>query len=101
MSNIIDFDNFIYYFTSPNLAPINCSRYSGPTHIYKDMKNGNETLEKIEKDQKQFKSNLSEITTGNPSYRKKDQSKTMKNVKNLYNSREKVIKLYNDYATGI
>ena len=52
MSNIIDFDNFIYYFTSPNLAPINCSRYRGPTHIYKDMKNGNETLEKIEKDQK-------------------------------------------------
>ena len=41
---------------------------------------------------------LNEITTGNLKNRLKDQSGTIKNIKNLYNSRGKVIKLYNDYA---
>ena len=31
----------------------------------------------------------------------KDQLDTMENIKNLYNSREKVTKLYNDYAKTI
>ena len=66
--------------------------------IYNDVKNGNVTLEKIGNDQKQFKSNISEITTGNPNYRKKDQLNTIKNIKNLYKSREKGIELFNDYA---
>ena len=52
--------------------------------------------QKQEEGQKQFKLDLNEITKGN---RKKseDQIKTIKNIKNLYKSREKVIKLYNDY----
>ena len=39
-----------------------------------------------------------EITTGNPKTKSRDQLYTTKNIKNLYNSREKVLKLYNDYA---
>ena len=45
-----------------------------------------------------MKSKLNEITTGNPKYRLKDQLDSIKIIKNLYNSRQKVIKLYNDYA---
>ena len=41
---------------------------------------------------------LNEITPGNLKNRLKDQSGTIKNIKNLYNSRGKVIKLYNGYA---
>ena len=39
-----------------------------------------------------------EITTGNPKTKSRDQLYTTKNIKNLYNSREKVLKLYNGYA---
>ena len=35
-------------------------------HIYNNIKNGNASIEKPEEDQKQFKSNLNEITRGNP-----------------------------------
>ena len=62
-------------------------------HLYK---NGNISIEKFEENQ--FKSKLNEITTGNPKHKSKDQIDTIKNIKNLYNSREKVIKLYNHYV---
>ena len=54
------------------------------------MKNRSVSIEKIEEDQKQFKSKLNEITTGNPKYKSKDQLDGIENIKNLYNSREKV-----------
>ena len=65
--------------------------------IYNEIKNDNISIEKIEEDQKQFKSKLNEITTENPK-KSKDQLYTIKDIKNLYNSRDKVIKLNNDYA---
>ena len=58
------------------------------------MKNSNVTTEKKE-EQKQFKLKLSKITTENPKTKSKDQLYT---IKNLFNSREKVAKLCNDYA---
>ena len=57
------------------------------------MKNGNIYQQKIEEDQKQFKSKLKKITTGNLKHKSKDQLGTIKNIKNLYNLRDKVIKL--------
>ena len=63
-------------------------------HIYNEIKNGNISIEKIEEDQKQFKSKLNEITIGNRKIIKK--LITIKEIKNLFNSRDKVIKLYND-----
>ena len=65
--------------------------------IYSDIKNGNIWIEKIEEDQKQFKSGLNQITIGNPKKKSADQIKTIENIKNLYNSRQKVINLFNDY----
>ena len=67
-------------------------------HIYNEIKNGNISIEKIEESQKQFKSKLNEITTGNPKHKSKDQLDTIKNIKNVYNSRYKIFKLHNDYA---
>ena len=51
----------------------------------------------MEEYQKQFKSNISEITRGNPNNKSKNQLNTIKYIKNLYKSREEVIKLFNDY----
>ena len=41
---------------------------------------------------------LNEITRGNPKKKSEDQTKAIGNIKNFYKSREKVIKLYTDYA---
>ena len=48
-------------------------------HIYNETKNGNISIEKIEEDQKQFKSKLNEINTGNPKYKPKDQETKLSN----------------------
>ena len=58
-------------------------------NIYDNIKNGNTSIEKIKTDQKQFRSKLNEITTGNPKNKSEDQLDTIKNVKNLYNSTKK------------
>ena len=49
--------------------------------IYSVIKNGNISIEKIEGDQKQFKSKLNEITTGNLKHKSKDQLDTIKILK--------------------
>ena len=58
---------------------------------------GNIELAKAEENQEQFKSYLNEIIRGNPKKKSKHQVETTENTENLYESREKVIKLYNDY----
>ena len=86
-----------YHSKDSESASINFIGVTGPMHICNEVKYGNDSTEKIEEDQKQFKSKLNEITTGNPK-KSKDQLYTIKDIKNLYNSRDKVIKLNNDYA---
>ena len=93
-----DFSNPTYYFQSKKITPINFIGFRGPMHIYNNIKNGNTSVEKTEEDKKQFKSRLSKITTRNLKHNSKDQLNTIENIRNLYNSKEKVIKLYNDYA---
>ena len=86
-----------YHSKDSESASINFIGVTGPMHICNEVKYGNDSIEKIQEDQKQFKSKLNEITTGNPK-KSKDQLYTIKDIKNLYNSRDKVIKLNNDYA---
>ena len=93
----IDYDNLIYNFKG-NTDPINIAKFEGPIYIYDDMKNGKTTLQQIEKQQKDFKKELNEITSENPKHKSDDQLYIIENVKNLYNSRQKVINLLNDYS---
>ena len=60
--------------------------------------NGNITLEDTEKDQIKFKSDLGHIRQGNPKNRSEEQNNVINNVTNLYESREKVIQMFNNYA---
>ena len=62
-------------------------------HIYNEIKNGDISKAKIEEDQKQFKSKLNEITIGNSKHESKNQLDALKNIKNLYNLRDKVTNL--------
>ena len=59
----------IYYFKGSNIAPINFIGFKGPMHICNEIINGDITIEKIEENQKHFKSKLNEITTGNPKHK--------------------------------
>ena len=45
---------------------------------------------------KKIKSELNEITSRNPKHKSEKQSYTIKNVRNLYESRQKIINLLND-----
>ena len=48
--------------------------------------------------QEEFRLKLNEILKENPNHKSKDQISAIKNIKKLYNGRQKVIKFYNDYT---
>ena len=98
LSKQIDFNDLIYYFKNENISSVNFIDFKDLLHLYKDVFNGDVTLTKAEQDQNQFKLYFNDIITGNPNKKSKDQLDVMKNIKNLYESREKVNELYNDYV---
>ena len=67
-------------------------------HIYNQLKNGYITLSQAEENRKTFKMKLNQITSGNPDHKSENQWNRIKNVKNLYNSRQKIIDLLNNYS---
>ena len=87
----------VYGFEDPTPS-ISFTKFRGPMYTYNQLKNGEKTLKQVEEDQKKIKSELNEITSGNPKHKNEEQSYTIKNVKNLYDSREKIINLLNDNA---
>ena len=59
---------------------------------------GNISLKIAEKEQEIFKKELGQIKSGNPKHKSGKQLYTRESVKNLYNSRQKIIDLFNDNA---
>ena len=51
-----------------------------------------------EEDQKKFKREFGPIKSGNPDHKSDKQLYTIKNVKNIYESRQKIIDLFNSYS---
>ena len=74
-----------YHSKDSESASINFIGVTGPMHICNEGKYGNDSIEKIEEDQKQFKSKLNEITTENPKHKQKYQLGTIKNINKFYN----------------
>ena len=70
-------------------------------HIFKIIHNGKIPFEYIEKDQIVLKRDIGHIKQGDPRDKSEEQKKTIDNIKNLYNSREEVIKMLNDYARNL
>ena len=97
MSREINYSNLVYDFKGPTPS-INFSIFGGPMYTYNQLKNVEKTLQQLEQEQKCFKKDLNEITSGNPKDKTEKQSYTIKNVRNLYDSRQKNINLLNDNA---
>ena len=55
-------------------------------------------LEIAEEDQEKFRREFGQIKSGNPKHKSEMQLYTIKNVKNLYDSRQKIIDLFNNYS---
>ena len=70
-------------------------------YIFKNIHNGDKTLEDIEKEQEKFREKFGYIRQGNPKHRSQEQQNTMFKIENLYNSRQDVVKMFNDYARKI
>ena len=61
------------------------------------MYNVDIALGDVERDQIKLKSELDERNRGDPKNKSSEQLKTIKNDRNLYESREKVIQMFNNY----
>ena len=65
--------------------------------VHHDIKNGSIRLQKEERFQEEFKSEISKVLKGNLIHKSDIQKKnTIKNVKKVYNGREKVTNFSND-----
>ena len=57
----------VYGFEDPTPS-ISFTKFRGPMYTYNQLKNGEKTLQQVEEDQKKIKSELNEITSGNPKH---------------------------------
>ena len=97
MRDKIDFDRLIHNFKgSP--SSINFAKFGGPMYIYGHIRNGDTTLQQVEKQQKDFKKELNEIISGNQKHKSNNQLYVIENITNLYNSRQKIIDLLNAFT---
>ena len=97
ISNEIDYNNLIYYFKTRGSGKVNFVKFQGPFGLSR-VRDREISLTNAEKEQEDFKTYLRQITSGNPKHKEKHQLDTTKSVKNLYDSRQKIIDLFNDYS---
>ena len=103
ISKKYDYNNLTYYFIDSRISLINFIKFKGPFGFFEEIKNGKYINKKSGRRTKTIKSNLGEITSGNPRHKEKYQLDTIKNAKNLYDSRQRIIKfndseIFNDSA---
>ena len=92
----VDFNNLTYDFKDLRIPSLKFSKFKGPMHIFKGIHKSYRALEDIEKEQIELKRELDHIKQGYPKDKSQEQKKIMNNIKNLYNSREEVVRMFND-----
>ena len=97
----IDFNDLTYNFKDLRIPSVGFIKFKGPLHIFESMHNGDIPLEYIEKEQIELKNDLGRIKQGESRDKSDEQKKTTDNIKNLYNSRQEVVKMFNDYARNM
>ena len=97
MSKEINYGKLVYDFKGPTPS-INLVIFGGPMYTYNQLKDGEKRLQQVEEEQKYFKKYLKEITSGNSKHESEKQLYTIKNIRNIYDSRQKIINLLNDNA---
>ena len=98
LSREIDSKNLHNNFTTKSSGSINFIRFKGPFSLFKKIRDGDISLEMVEEDQEKFKRELCQIKSGNPIHKSEMQLYTIRNVKNLYDLRQKIIDLFNNYS---
>ena len=93
MSREINYSNLVYDFKG-TIPSINFTIFGGPMYTYNQLKNGEKTLQQVEEEHKYFEKDLNEIASGNPKHKSEKQAYTIKNVRNLYDLRQKKILIY-------
>ena len=97
----IDFNDLTYKFKDLRIPSVGFIKFKGPLHIFKGIHNGDIPLEDIEKKQIELKKDLGRIKQGDPRDKSEEQKKTIDNIKNLYNSRQEIVKIFNGYARNV
>ena len=97
----IDFNDLTYNFKDLRIPSVGFIKFKGPLHLFKSIHNGHIPLEDIEKEQVELKRDLGRIKQGDLRDKSEEQKKTIDNIKYLYNSREEVAKMFNDYARNM
>ena len=98
ISNEIDYNNLIYYFKTRGSSKVSFVKFQGPFGLSREIRDSDISLTNAEKGQEDFKTYLGQITSGNPKHKEKYQLDIIKRVKNLHDSRQKIIDLFNDYS---
>ena len=91
----IDFRDVDYKFNDLRIPSVSFSKFKGLMYIFKSIQKGGITLKEVEKGQIELKRDLGRIKQGDPTDKSPEQQKTIDNIKNLYNSREEVVWMYN------
>ena len=77
---------------------MNFIKFKGRFTLFKKIKDGDISLGMAEEGQEKFEREFSQIKSGNRKQKSEMQLYTIKNVKNLYDSRQKIIDLFNNYS---
>ena len=83
----IDCKNLNYDFRTKASGSINFIGYNGSFILFKKLRDGDISLEMVEEDQKKFKREFGQIKSGNPDHKSDKQLFTIKNIKNLFDSK--------------
>ena len=91
LSREIDYKNLNYNFTTKASGSINFIKFKGPFSLFRKIRDGDISLEIAQEDQEKFKKEFSQIKSGNPKQKSEMQLYTIRNIKNLYDSRQKLL----------
>ena len=90
----VNFYDLTYNFKDSNILSVSFIEFKGPNTIFKNIHNGNIPLEDVEKEQKKNFKKIQKINHVN-------KTKSINNIKNLYTSREELVRMFNDYAKNV
>ena len=93
LSKKIDYKNLNYNFTTKSSGSINFIKFKVPFSLFKKIRDGDILLEMAEEGQEKIRREFGQIKSGNPKHKSEMQLYTIRNVKNFYDSRQKVIDL--------
>ena len=98
LSREIDYKNLNYNFATEASGSMNFIKSKGPFSLFKRIRDGDIPIEMAEEDQTKFKREFSQTKSGNPRHKSDMLLYTIRNIKILYDSRQKIIDLFNNYS---